>query len=70
MTADATGLPVQAGPTEATVIGNALVQLISLGEISNLEEGRNIITGFDEIEQFDPRDKEPWDEAAKRLEKL
>ena len=38
MTADATGKPVVAGPVEATVTGNALVPLISMGEISGLRE--------------------------------
>ncbi|MEM8860686.1 MAG: rhamnulokinase family protein [Chloroflexota bacterium] len=43
LTADATGIPVQTGPIEATVLGNALVQFITLGEIKNLDEGRKLI---------------------------
>ncbi len=39
MTANATGRPVVAGPIEATVIGNALVQLIALGELQDIERG-------------------------------
>ena len=43
LTAEATGIPVKTGPIEATVIGNALVQLITLGEIKNLQEGRQVV---------------------------
>jgi len=44
LTADATGIQVKTGPIEATVLGNALVQLITLGDIENLEQGRSIIS--------------------------
>jgi rhamnulokinase len=66
MTADATGLPVVAGPTEATVIGNALVQLISLGEIADLRQGRAIIAKMNELRRYEPRDTSIWDEAYGR----
>ena len=42
-TADAAGVPVIAGPVEATVAGNMLCQLLAAGMISNLEEGRAIV---------------------------
>jgi rhamnulokinase len=47
-TADATGLPVIAGAAEATVLGNALIQLISLGEIANLEQGWRVVSRHSE----------------------
>lgn len=43
LTAKSTKLPVIAGPTEATAIGNVLIQLIYLNEIESLIEGKNII---------------------------
>lgn len=43
LTANFTGIPVVTGPIEATVIGNALVQLIALGEIKDLAEGRALV---------------------------
>ena len=46
MTANATGLPVIAGPIEATVIGNALVQLITLGEIADLDQAPCLVPGI------------------------
>ena len=42
MTANACGIPVIAGGAEATAMGNALVQLITLGEIPDLAAARRI----------------------------
>ena len=41
--ADVTGLPVIAGPVEATAIGNILVQLIALGDIKDLSQAREVV---------------------------
>ena len=70
MTANATGLPVIAGPTEATVIGNALVQLIALGEIADLGQAREIVAGMDELRRYEPRDKAIWDDAYHRYQTI
>lgn len=43
LTAEISGLPVVTGPVEATSIGNALVQAISLGHLSSLEEARKLV---------------------------
>jgi rhamnulokinase len=43
LTAEATGKKVLAGPIEASVLGNVLMQLKAVGEIKSLEEGRKII---------------------------
>jgi rhamnulokinase len=48
LTANTTGIPVVAGPIEVTVIGNALVQLISLGEIADIAQARQIAAGIAE----------------------
>jgi len=56
MTANATGLPVIAGPIEATVIGNALVQLITLGEITNLNQARQIVNNLTELKCYEPEE--------------
>ncbi len=70
MAANATGLPVVTGPIEATVIGNAIVQLITLGEIADLEQGREIVAGMDELEQYEPQDTAVWDEVYGRYQRL
>jgi rhamnulokinase len=70
MTADATGLKVVAGPVEATAIGNVLAQLMAAGEISSLEQGREIVRSSFEPQVFEPRDSGIWDEKAGRFEAL
>lgn len=69
-TANATGVPVLAGPTEATAIGNVLVQAITMGELKSLREARQLVRRSFEIETFEPRETERWDEAAERFGKL
>lgn len=64
MTADATGLRVMAGPIEATAAGNILAQLMALGKISSLKEGREIIKRSFEPQVFEPQDTAQWDEKA------
>ena len=70
MTADATGLRVVAGPVEATALGNVLAQLMAAGEISSLEQGREIVRASYEPQVFEPRDSGIWDEKAARFEAL
>lgn len=68
MTADATGLPVVAGPVEATAIGNALVQAHALGYISGLDEMRRVVRDSFPLEHYEPaRDREAWLAARERL---
>ena len=43
LTANQTGLDVYAGPTEATAIGNLMVQMLAKGEISNIDKGKTMI---------------------------
>ena len=66
MTANATGLPVIAGPSEATVIGNTVVQLITLGELNDINEARQLISNMADLKKYDPGDIEVWDEAYAR----
>lgn len=44
LTADELGIPVYAGPVEATAIGNILTQAMAKGEIADLRELREIVT--------------------------
>jgi rhamnulokinase len=67
MTADATGTPVIAGPVEATVLGNAIVQLISLGEINHLQEARELLARSGELRRYEPRPTADWDAAYRRF---
>ena len=54
-TADACGLPVFAGPTEGTALGNLMVQFIYSNEYASLEEARAAIKKSFEIKEYLPR---------------
>jgi rhamnulokinase len=70
MTADATGKPVIAGPVEATVIGNALVQLIALGELHDLHEARQVVAGLQSMKRYEPNHSPEWKAAFERYKQL
>lgn len=61
MTADATGKTVLAGPTEATALGNALVQFEALGLISTARtDGRALIRSSETITPYEPKNHQRW----------
>jgi rhamnulokinase len=71
LTADATGLPVVAGPAEATAIGNILVQAMAVGRLSSPAEIREIIRQSFDLRSFEPEgDGGDWDAAAARFEAI
>lgn len=70
MTANATGLPVIAGPIEATVIGNATVQLIALGEIADLTQARAIVAEMAELAHYEPQETAVWQEMYQRYQEI
>lgn len=51
-TAKATGLPVYAGPTEGTAIGNLLVQMIEGGDLQDLPHARAVIRDSFDIKEI------------------
>lgn len=69
-TADATGIPVIAGPVEATALGNMLVSLRAIGAASGtLMDLRAISQASSVLETYEPRASHArlWDEADARL---
>ena len=60
--ADATGLPVFAGPVEATAIGNILVQAMALGTIKSQPELREIVKQSFPLVAYEPHRTGNWDE--------
>lgn len=54
LTADALGKPVVAGPVEATVYGNLVLQLLALGAVKDLNEAREIVRRSDKVNTFTP----------------
>jgi len=69
-TANALGVPVTAGPVEATAMGNIITQLDAIGVIDSLEEGRALIRRSAETKTFSPRDMSQWSEYVNRLRSL
>ena len=70
ITANATNLPVAAGPVEATVIGNVLVQGIAAGRFSSLVEGRRYVASKVKARGFTPCVSDALVEARRRYNQL
>ncbi len=69
-TADATRIPVCAGPVEATAIGNVLVQAMAGGVVRDLEHLRRIVRDSFPVKEYHPRSGFEWAEAKEKLRKL
>ncbi|MEU5280954.1 rhamnulokinase family protein [Streptomyces asoensis] len=68
LTADACGLPVVAGPTEAAALGNVLVQARAHGSVGDRADMRRLLARTQPLTRYEPRgDSGPWREAAARL---
>ncbi|NOZ30069.1 MAG: rhamnulokinase [Chloroflexi bacterium] len=65
--ANATKLPVIAGPIEATATGNVLIQAMGQGEIGSLQELREIVRRSVAPEEYEPQDTAAWEEAYGRF---
>ena len=65
--ADATGLPVLAGPVEATAIGNILVQAMALGKVKSQIELRDIVKQSFPLTAYEPHRTGNWDEHYARF---
>lgn len=65
-TATAAGLPVLAGPIEATVTGNVVVQAITDGRFASLAEARRHVAAHIQLKKLTPRPSPAWQAAAHR----
>ena len=70
LTADITGLPVYAGPAEATVTGNILVQAMASGRVSSLAEVRQVVKKSFRLNLYEPQCTSDWDEIYERFVNL
>lgn len=52
MTAKKSGKTVTAGPTEATALGNLIIQMLALGDIADLKSARQIVKDSFDIKTF------------------
>jgi len=69
-TAEATGVPVIAGPAEATSLGNIMLQLITLGESGSLQQSREIISRSFNTITFEAGTGRGWEDAYEKFVKL
>ncbi|MBQ7296233.1 MAG: rhamnulokinase [Clostridia bacterium] len=70
LAAQSLGIPVIAGPIEATALGNIMLQLIALGKIESIEKGREIIAETEKVKIFEAQHTACWDEAYERFCKI
>lgn len=70
LTAGACGVPVTAGPVEATVIGNIATQFMALGHIKSIEEARGIIADSFPIEHYAPENEREFETAFEKYRKI
>jgi rhamnulokinase len=68
--ADATRRIVVAGPSEATAIGNILVQAMGSGALASLDEGREMVRNSFPVTVVEPQACAGWEEAYQRFCKL
>jgi len=66
-TANATGVQVIAGPSEATAIGNIMIQAKTAGCVSSLQEMRQIIGNSIPLDDFVPENSKKWAEAYQKF---
>lgn len=69
-TACATGLRVETGPIEATVLGNAMAQMIANGAIADKEEGRRYLRDSISVRTYLPKDRELWERKYRQFRKV
>ena len=65
--ADATNRTVVAGPSEATAMGNILIQAVGAGELSGLTEARAMVRRSVDSKTFRPKRTADWDAAYERF---
>lgn len=70
MVADACNRVVVAGPAEATVLGNVMMQAIATGHIGNFRQGRIAVAESCQCQTYEPHHSTAWDEAFVRFGRL
>jgi len=62
-TSNILNIPVLAGPSEATAIGNILTQAFALGEVNDIKDLRRIVRNSFQIIEYTPMDNDKWNDA-------
>ncbi len=70
MTANAVGIPVVCGPYDATAMGNILMQMIAKGEISNRDEGLEILMRSCVLKNYEPINRDRWEDTFAEYKRM
>ena len=62
-TCNAVGVPVTAGPSEGTALGNIMLQAKAFGLVDTVQQMRDMIGQSIELAEFEPKDAAEWDAA-------
>ena len=68
--ANALGLPVTAGPMEATAIGNIMLQAVGAECCASLKEIRRVVRDSFGVEDYRPESTAAWDEAYRKFTEI
>jgi len=63
MTADALNIKIACGPVEGAAMGNAIAQMVGIGEIKTFDEGRKLVRDSIELEYWEPKHANAWEDA-------
>jgi rhamnulokinase len=61
LAANACNLLVTSGPVEATITGNIIMQMIAVGDLKSMIEGKLLINRSFPIKRFEPQHSTEWD---------
>ena len=70
LTADACGVPVNAGADQCTSLGNALTQAVALGLLNGPDEIRQIMRNSCTLETYEPKDSSIWQDKLQAYKNL
>jgi len=70
LAANATQVPVLAGPVEATAIGNILIQALALGHLKSHGELRQVVRNSFPAKIYHPQHQATWEQAWQKFKEL
>ena len=65
-TANSINATVLTGPTEATAIGNIMMQFKAIGKVKDITEMRALIAKATPLDRYEPQDTDSWNAAYQR----
>ncbi len=69
-TADALGIPVVAGPVEATSCGNIITQMVATGDLADITAGRSLVAKSMKTITYKPQASADWQEPYLKFLKI